>query len=165
VTTVDELAGAPAAKGLTPDAKAALEHARAMMKSLPRPVPAKVHPERTKSFYNSWQWKRLRYALLKQHGRRCQCCGADAADGAKMSSTTSGRFASFGICGLIRRTCKSFATTAIWEKAIATSRTGASRGSPQWSRPRTVTAPVASEAISRTNGPRTVHRPVPLSNW
>ena len=37
-----------------------------------------------KSFYNSWQWKKLRYRVLKERGRCCECCRATAADGAKI---------------------------------------------------------------------------------
>lgn len=28
-----------------------------------------------KSFYASWEWKKLRYEAIKMHGRKCQCCG------------------------------------------------------------------------------------------
>jgi len=37
-----------------------------------------------KSFYNSWQWKRLRYAFLKDRERKCQCCGAGPETRAKI---------------------------------------------------------------------------------
>ena len=33
------------------------------------------------SFYDTRQWKELRYMALKNNGARCQCCGASAADG------------------------------------------------------------------------------------
>lgn len=29
-----------------------------------------------KSFYLSWEWKKLRYKALLLHGRQCMCCGA-----------------------------------------------------------------------------------------
>jgi hypothetical protein len=35
-------------------------------------------------FYDSWEWKRLRYDYLKGRGRQCQCCNALAYDGAKI---------------------------------------------------------------------------------
>lgn len=33
------------------------------------------------SFYDSKEWKVLRYKALKLHGGRCQCCGRGAKDG------------------------------------------------------------------------------------
>lgn len=36
------------------------------------------------SFYRSWQFQRLRYQALKGKERRCECCGATPADGAKI---------------------------------------------------------------------------------
>lgn len=33
-------------------------------------------------FYQSWEWARLRYEVLKTYGRRCMCCGIHADDGA-----------------------------------------------------------------------------------
>ena len=30
------------------------------------------------NFYASWQWKELRFQVLKLNGRACQCCGATA---------------------------------------------------------------------------------------
>ena len=34
------------------------------------------------SFYESLEWKKLRYKVLKSYGGQCQCCGAKRADGA-----------------------------------------------------------------------------------
>lgn len=28
-------------------------------------------------FYNSWEWRTTRMEVLKEHGRACQCCGAE----------------------------------------------------------------------------------------
>lgn len=36
------------------------------------------------AFYQSWEWKRLRLSVLLKQGRRCQCCGATAADGVRL---------------------------------------------------------------------------------
>lgn len=33
-------------------------------------------------FYNSREWKQLRYQALKLNGGKCQCCGAGRSDGA-----------------------------------------------------------------------------------
>lgn len=30
------------------------------------------------AFYQSWEWKKLRYDALKRYGRKCLCCGAKA---------------------------------------------------------------------------------------
>ena len=35
-------------------------------------------------FYESNEWKKLRYQALVQHGAACQCCGATRADGIKL---------------------------------------------------------------------------------
>ncbi len=29
-----------------------------------------------KNFYSSWAWRRLRYQVLMERGRVCECCGA-----------------------------------------------------------------------------------------
>ena len=28
------------------------------------------------AFYDSWEWKKVRYEAIKRYGRRCMCCGA-----------------------------------------------------------------------------------------
>lgn len=35
-------------------------------------------------FYNSREWKELRYKVLTKHGARCMCCGATPQDGSVM---------------------------------------------------------------------------------
>lgn len=54
----------------------------------PKPFEVKivplVSPNTIRQFYDSWEWKRLRYDFLKGKKRTCQCCGASAADGAKI---------------------------------------------------------------------------------
>lgn len=35
-------------------------------------------------FYDSDDWKRLRYQALLKHGAACQCCGATRSDGVKL---------------------------------------------------------------------------------
>ncbi len=39
----------------------------------------------TDGFLRSYEWRELRYKALQLHGRRCQCCGASATDGATMN--------------------------------------------------------------------------------
>ncbi len=36
--------------------------------------------DRTKTFLLGWQWRQLRYEVLKDRGARCELCGATAAD-------------------------------------------------------------------------------------
>lgn len=36
--------------------------------------------EQPKNFYKTWEWKQLRYAYLKTHLPRCECCGATPDD-------------------------------------------------------------------------------------
>lgn len=36
-------------------------------------------------FLASYEWRRLRYTVLREQGRRCQCCGATPATGAIMN--------------------------------------------------------------------------------
>lgn len=31
-------------------------------------------------FYQSWEWKKVRYEALRLHGHRCQCCGWKPGD-------------------------------------------------------------------------------------
>lgn len=40
---------------------------------------------RIDAFYSTKEWKQVRYLALKQCGARCQCCGASAADGARLN--------------------------------------------------------------------------------
>ena len=56
------------------------------------PTPAKKSPEAKlaraievrNGFYDSREWRAVRYQALKKHGGRCQCCGASAAEGATL---------------------------------------------------------------------------------
>ena len=36
------------------------------------------------SFFNSWEWRSLRYTVLKKYGSTCMCCGAKRSDGVRM---------------------------------------------------------------------------------
>jgi 5-methylcytosine-specific restriction endonuclease McrA len=36
------------------------------------------------AFLSSYEWRRVRMVVLKQHGARCQCCGATAKDGVRL---------------------------------------------------------------------------------
>jgi 5-methylcytosine-specific restriction endonuclease McrA len=38
----------------------------------------------TDAFYESWEWKRLRYNFLKAKARCCSCCGSTPSDGARI---------------------------------------------------------------------------------
>jgi 5-methylcytosine-specific restriction endonuclease McrA len=44
------------------------------------------HPDyvRNDGFYESREWRQVRYAALKACGAKCLCCGASAADGARL---------------------------------------------------------------------------------
>lgn len=44
----------------------------------------KRKPKRLK-FYQTAEWKRLRYDVLVKRGARCECCGATAKDGTKIN--------------------------------------------------------------------------------
>ena len=37
------------------------------------------------NFISSYEWRRLRFSILKRDGARCACCGATPADGAVMN--------------------------------------------------------------------------------
>lgn len=39
---------------------------------------AKKKPTTKRSFYQSWEWKRLRYKILQEYDSVCMCCGATA---------------------------------------------------------------------------------------
>jgi hypothetical protein len=53
-------------------------------KADPKPALPATYSEK-QSFYQSWDWRKLRMQALKMHGPRCQCCGAGNKD-----RTTSG---------------------------------------------------------------------------
>lgn len=36
------------------------------------------------AFYESWEWKRLRYQHIKDRRRRCECCGQTPDDGVRI---------------------------------------------------------------------------------
>jgi HNH endonuclease len=38
----------------------------------------------SRGFYKSWEWKKLRYEILKERGARCECCGATPEHGARI---------------------------------------------------------------------------------
>jgi 5-methylcytosine-specific restriction endonuclease McrA len=41
--------------------------------------------KRIRSWYNSWEWKRVRYNfILRNKERKCACCNATAASGERM---------------------------------------------------------------------------------
>jgi 5-methylcytosine-specific restriction endonuclease McrA len=44
----------------------------------------KIPENDIKAFYESWEWKRVRYDFLKDKDRKCQCCGATPADGVRV---------------------------------------------------------------------------------
>lgn len=45
------------------------------------PQPTKrPSPSAKEEFYSSWEWTALRMRVLKEQGRRCLCCGAEAGD-------------------------------------------------------------------------------------
>jgi 5-methylcytosine-specific restriction endonuclease McrA len=85
---LDECSARGPRKGLSDQGRAAIELARETLRSL-RPDGGNVgrkarREEAIKAFYNSWGWKKLRYRILKERGRTCECCGATATDGAKI---------------------------------------------------------------------------------
>ena len=45
-----------------------------------QPAGSIVGAEKRKEFYLSWEWRTLRMEVIKEHGARCQCCGAGARD-------------------------------------------------------------------------------------
>jgi HNH endonuclease len=70
-------------RALQGDRDAALRQSRAL-KGLGGDRAAEVGEKRARSFYNSWGWKALRYRVLKERGRACECCRSSAAEGAKI---------------------------------------------------------------------------------
>ncbi len=48
--------------------------------------PRKLKATRLSSvdFYESREWRELRYKALKEHGAKCQCCGSSPADGIRL---------------------------------------------------------------------------------
>lgn len=48
------------------------------LRKAPQPIPLDA------AFYETDEWKRLRYRVLQHYGARCMCCGATPKDGVKM---------------------------------------------------------------------------------
>lgn len=65
---------------------------RAKSRQKPKNIKDAVYPAPTKEgsqkhideFYESWDWKRLRYDFIKEKDRRCQCCGATSEHGTRI---------------------------------------------------------------------------------
>lgn len=41
------------------------------------PQNTRLSQRRTRSFYGSWEWKKLRYETLKKYGAKCMLCGGE----------------------------------------------------------------------------------------
>lgn len=52
-------------------------------RTVPRKPRRKVKKVRGDKFYDSWEWKKLRYKVILKHGRQCMCCG-DRPPGVKI---------------------------------------------------------------------------------
>lgn len=50
--------------------------------SMPIEPPAVIafDAPQVKAFYASWEWKRLRYDVIQERGRKCECCNRTAQD-------------------------------------------------------------------------------------
>lgn len=50
-----------------------------------RDIKSDVHYWDTKKFYESFEWRKLRYQIIKRDGGRCQACGATPETGAVLN--------------------------------------------------------------------------------
>jgi predicted restriction endonuclease len=48
-----------------------------------RTIGTAINPN-SDAFLESFEWRRVRMAVLKKYGARCQCCGATPKDGVRM---------------------------------------------------------------------------------
>ncbi len=81
MTRISEILAAAPIKGLSADARAALQHTRAAMRAQRSPSEiARADAGKFTRFYKSRAWRAARYAFLKTQPRplRCKCCGATA---------------------------------------------------------------------------------------
>ena len=53
-------------------------------KSVQREKPSQVKSRPINKFYQSREWKDLRYQAFVKHGNRCMCCGGSPQDGYKL---------------------------------------------------------------------------------
>ncbi len=69
-----------------PDASRATKPQASQRKAPARPKLGAPHPlyRRDDGFYESREWRQVRYAALRACGAKCLCCGASAADGARL---------------------------------------------------------------------------------
>lgn len=52
--------------------------------SIPKPKRFAPNPNARKSFYSSWEWKKVRMQALQRDGHRCGSCGASPKDGIRI---------------------------------------------------------------------------------
>lgn len=50
-------------------------------KEIKRHINNQIYLNLANSFYNSPEWRKIRYEVLREQGGRCQCCGRSAKDG------------------------------------------------------------------------------------
>lgn len=58
------------------DKKWKKKHARTMLKRLEKELPIVQRRSRKPTFYDSDEWRDLRFRILKEQGRLCRCCKA-----------------------------------------------------------------------------------------
>ncbi|EHZ1002989.1 HNH endonuclease [Salmonella enterica] len=61
-----------------------IAEARALTTSLYEQINRKPATNTAQTFYNSSEWRRLRYQALKLYGAKCACCGRSAKHGRVM---------------------------------------------------------------------------------
>lgn len=66
--------------GNRPPVKKDMQAASLLPNSLSDYVGAAVPSAVKKEFYRSWEWRTLRMEVLKERGRRCECCGSSPTD-------------------------------------------------------------------------------------
>lgn len=65
-----------------PNGRKEREERRALKASQPKRFAPS--PDKRKSFYASWEWKKLRMQALQRDGHRCGSCGASPKDGIRI---------------------------------------------------------------------------------
>lgn len=61
--------------------KIAADERKKKKKEIKKHINKQIYLNLANAFYNSPEWRKIRYEILREQGGRCQCCGRSAKDG------------------------------------------------------------------------------------
>lgn len=84
LNSLSEEAQAILAANPTKKQKARKKDKAAKNSTTPKPKRFSPNPNARRSFYSSWEWKKVRMQALERDGHRCGSCGASPKDGIRI---------------------------------------------------------------------------------